>query len=113
MCPMNRCNRREFLQRASLVPVAAAVAGLGQASAAIAGGEPIKRVGGAQLKVSLNAYSFPIATDLVKPIKIVRASNYRGYLPIETLSPRDKVYDPYTVVPAFLKQLRDAIAQTA
>jgi sugar phosphate isomerase/epimerase len=52
-------------------------------------------------------------TDLIRLLKIVRASNYRGYLPIETLSPRNKVYDPYTVVPAFLKQLRDAIAQTA
>ena len=35
------------------------------------------------------------------------------YLPIETLSPRGKPYDPYAVVPAFLKLLRDAIAQTA
>jgi len=52
-------------------------------------------------------------TDLVRLLRIVRASGYRGYLPIETLSPKDKVYDPFTVVPAFLKQLRDAIAQTA
>jgi sugar phosphate isomerase/epimerase len=52
-------------------------------------------------------------TDLVRLLKIVRASNYRGYLPIETLSPKNKVYDPFTVVPAFLKELRDAIAQTA
>ena len=36
-----------------------------------------------------------------------------GLLPIETLSPKNKVYDPFTVVPGFLKQLRDAIAQTA
>src|SRR5438067_25060 len=52
-------------------------------------------------------------TDLVRLIQIVRASGYRGYLPIETLSPKNKVYDPFTVVPAFLKQLREAIAQTA
>src|SRR4051812_16870209 len=52
-------------------------------------------------------------TDLPRLIKIVRESNYRGYLPIETLAPKNKVYDPFTVVPMFLKQLRDAIAQSA
>jgi sugar phosphate isomerase/epimerase len=54
-------------------------------------------------------------TDLKRLLKIVRASGYRGYLPIETLSPRGGVgnYDPYKVVPAFLAQLREAIAQTA
>jgi sugar phosphate isomerase/epimerase len=66
-----------------------------------------------QIKQSPFGEDSNIPTDLVKLMKIVRASNYRGYLPIETLSPKDKVYDPYTVVPAFLKQLRDAIAQTA
>ena len=53
-------------------------------------------------------------TDLKKLLRIVRASGYRGYLPIETLSPRGGgSYDPYQVVPAFLKQLREAIAATA
>lgn len=54
-------------------------------------------------------------TDLKRLLKIVRESGYRGYLPIETLSPRGGVgnYDPYKVVPAFLAQLREAIAQTA
>jgi hypothetical protein len=52
-------------------------------------------------------------TDLPRLLKIIRASNYRGYLPIETLSRKDQPYDPYAVVPPFLKQLRDAIAQTA
>lgn len=53
-------------------------------------------------------------TDLKRLLRIVRASGYRGYLPIETLSPRGGgSYDPYQVVPAFLKQLREAIAATA
>jgi sugar phosphate isomerase/epimerase len=52
-------------------------------------------------------------TDLIKLLKIVRKSHYTGYLPIETLSPQGKPYDPYAVVPVFLKQLRDAIAKTA
>jgi hypothetical protein len=30
-------------------------------------------------------------------MKIVEKSGYRGYLPIETLSPRGKPYDPYAV----------------
>jgi sugar phosphate isomerase/epimerase len=51
-------------------------------------------------------------TDLVRLMKIVRKSGYSGYLPIETLSPRGKPYDPYAVVPVFLKQVRDALAQT-
>jgi sugar phosphate isomerase/epimerase len=59
-------------------------------------------------------------TDLKRLLKIIRASGYRGYLPIETLSPRGGGggkgggnYDPYKVVPAFLAQLRQAIAETA
>ena len=54
-------------------------------------------------------------TDLKKLLKLIRGSGYRGYLPIETLSIKDKPegYDPFTVVPKFLKELRDAIAQTA
>jgi sugar phosphate isomerase/epimerase len=54
-------------------------------------------------------------TDLKKLLSVVRASGYRGYLPIETLSPRGGGgnYDPYVVVPKFLKELREAIAATA
>lgn len=53
-------------------------------------------------------------TDLVKLMRIVRQSGYRGYLPIETLSPRGgQAYDPYKVVPQFLAELRRAIVATA
>jgi sugar phosphate isomerase/epimerase len=54
-------------------------------------------------------------TDLKRLLRVVRESGYRGYLPIETLSPRGGggEYDPYKVVPKFLAQLREAIAQTA
>jgi sugar phosphate isomerase/epimerase len=52
-------------------------------------------------------------TDLVKLVRIIRKSGYQGYIPIETLGPRGKEYDPYKVVPAFLKEMRDALAQTA
>ena len=52
-------------------------------------------------------------TDLTKLIGIVRASGYRGYLPIETFAAPNEVYDPFVDVPSFLKQVRAAIAQTA
>ena len=54
-------------------------------------------------------------TDLKRLLKIIRASGYRGYLPIETLSPRGSSndYDPYKIVPAFQHQLSEAIAGTA
>lgn len=55
-------------------------------------------------------------TDLTRLLRIIRASGYRGYLPIETLSPRGNAggtYDPFVVVPKFLAELRAAIAATA
>lgn len=55
-------------------------------------------------------------TDLKRLVKIVRASGYRGFLPIETLSPRSgstQPYDPLVAVPKFLAELRRAIAETA
>jgi sugar phosphate isomerase/epimerase len=52
-------NRRAFLNRAALLPVGAALGvGLGSAAGAANAQAPIKRVGGAKLKTSLNAYSF-------------------------------------------------------
>ena len=66
-----------------------------------------------QIKESPFGAESEVPTDLVKLLRIVRRSGYQGYLPIETLSPRGKPYDPYTVVPAFLSQLREAIAKTA
>jgi sugar phosphate isomerase/epimerase len=56
-----------------------------------------------------------VPTDLKRLMKIVRASGYRGYLPIETLSPRSGGggYDPFTVVPKFLAEVRQALAATA
>jgi hypothetical protein len=56
-----------------------------------------------------------VPTDLKRLLKIVRASGYRGYLPIETLSPRGgdgPAYDPFTVVPKFLAEVREALAAT-
>jgi sugar phosphate isomerase/epimerase len=66
-----------------------------------------------QIKQSPVGAGSDVHTDLKKLLRIVRASGYRGYLPIETLSVRGADYDPYTVVPQFLQELRDALAATA
>ncbi len=66
-----------------------------------------------QIKQSPMGEESEVPTDLKRLITIVRKSGYSGYLPIETLSPRGKPYDPYAVVPEFLKQVREALAQTA
>ena len=49
-------------------------------------------------------------TDLKRLLQIVRASGYRGYLPIETLHAGRAPYDPFDVVPKFLVELRAALA---
>jgi hypothetical protein len=66
-----------------------------------------------QVKQSVFGEESEIPTDMIKLLRIVRKSRYSGYLPIETLSPQGKPYDPFTVVPAFQKQLLDAIRATA
>jgi sugar phosphate isomerase/epimerase len=66
-----------------------------------------------QIKQSPMGEESGVATDLVKLVRIIRKSGYSGYLPVETLAPRGQAYDPFTVVPAFLEQLRRAIEQTA
>jgi sugar phosphate isomerase/epimerase len=45
--------------------------------------------------------------DLLKLFRIIKASPYRGYLPIETLSPGD----PFAIIPPFFKQVKDAMAR--
>ncbi len=49
-------NRRDFIKSVSVWPIGAAVAGVGDVTAAAQ--QPVRRVGGPRLKISLNAYSF-------------------------------------------------------
>jgi len=70
-----------------------------------------------QLKESPIDARSPIKTDLPRIMKIVNESGYRGYLPIETLEikgePRpvpDIPYNPRVLVPAFMKEVRAAMA---
>jgi sugar phosphate isomerase/epimerase len=59
-------NRRQFLGRTALAPLLA-FAGLESINSVVSAAEPIRRVGGARLKVSLNAYSFD--PQLINPTK--------------------------------------------
>ena len=58
-----------------------------------------------QIKEKLNYNGKITDMDLEKLFRIVKASAYRGYLPIETLSPGD----PFVIVPPFLKLVREAL----
>ncbi len=60
-----------------------------------------------QIKEQLNYGGKIEKMDLEKLCRIIHASNYRGYLPIETLSPGD----PFQIVPPFLEQVRTALAK--
>jgi sugar phosphate isomerase/epimerase len=66
-----------------------------------------------QIKESPFGVESDVHTDLKRLIGIIRASGYRGYLPIEGLSARGKEYDPYTAVPKLLTALREAIDGSA
>jgi sugar phosphate isomerase/epimerase len=66
-----------------------------------------------QIKQSPLGEDSDVPTDLNKLMRLVRKSGYSGFLPIETLSPRGRPYDPYTVAPEFLKKVRMALAETA
>ncbi len=58
-----------------------------------------------QVKERLTINGKAEAMDLEKLFRIINSSNYRGYLPIETLS----AGDPFVIVPPFLKQVRAAL----
>ena len=63
-----------------------------------------------QVKELLNDRNGP-EIDLEKLVGIIRASDYRGYVPIETLPVpgKEDEYDAYARVPELLNQLRDAL----
>lgn len=60
-----------------------------------------------QIKEKLNYQGTISDMDLDKLCHIIHASNYRGYLPIETLSPGD----PFILVPPFLQKVKAALAK--
>jgi sugar phosphate isomerase/epimerase len=66
-----------------------------------------------QVKQRLGGKEGDVPMDLKKLIHLMKAGGYRGYVPIESLSQAGKPYDPFTLVPQFLREVRQAIANTA
>jgi sugar phosphate isomerase/epimerase len=66
-----------------------------------------------QIKQSAFGAASPVTIDLKRLMHIIKSSGYRGYIPIETLSVAGQDYDPFKVVPAFIDQIRQAIAQVS
>jgi sugar phosphate isomerase/epimerase len=64
-----------------------------------------------QVKEYLNDPKGP-KTDLKRLVQLIRDADYRGYVPIETLNSPGK-RDSHLRVPQFLKEWRQAIAETA
>jgi sugar phosphate isomerase/epimerase len=66
-----------------------------------------------QIKQSAFGAASPIPLDLNRLMHIIKASGYRGFIPIETLSVSGREYDPFKVVPAFIDEVRRAMVQAA
>ncbi len=66
-----------------------------------------------QIKRSPFGADSPVDTDLDRLMRLIRASGYHGYLPLEVLAPKGAVIDPFKAVTDFLAQLQGAIARTA
>ena len=63
-----------------------------------------------QMKESVLGNTSEVKTDFVRMMKIIKASGYRGYVPVETLKLVGKVkpYDPFVLVPQIMKELQAA-----
>jgi len=60
-----------------------------------------------QVKVSLHGK--PVRkTDYKKVMGILKASGYKGFLPVETLATKGVPYDPFELVPAMLHEMGEA-----
>ena len=64
-----------------------------------------------QIKEKVAGKDGQARTDMKRLVKIIRASNYRGYLPIETLAPTGEAYDPRARAARLLGELREALGQ--
>jgi sugar phosphate isomerase/epimerase len=65
-----------------------------------------------QIKQSLAGTESHFPPDLPRIMRLVRESGYKGYLPIETLTPAANQVDQEKAVTAFLNEVRAAIAGT-
>lgn len=65
-----------------------------------------------QIKETTRSVADSPRTDVLKLIKIIRKSGYRGYIPIETLSMDRPGYDSYTASKQLFAEVRSALAAT-
>jgi hypothetical protein len=63
-----------------------------------------------QIKENMQSTLKSPAVDMKRLVAIIRASGYRGYIPIETLSMGRKDYDPYAEVTKMHQSLRAALS---
>jgi sugar phosphate isomerase/epimerase len=61
-----------------------------------------------QVKERLHGEGTDRKTDMLRVMKIIRESGYKGFVPVETLPEKGKVYDPFTRVPALLSEMQSA-----
>jgi sugar phosphate isomerase/epimerase len=66
-----------------------------------------------QIKESVWGNTSEVKTDFTRLMKIIKNSDYRGYIPVETLRLVGKVkpYDPFVLVPQIMKELQTAKAE--
>ena len=64
-----------------------------------------------QVKESPFGKESDVRIDLPRIMQMIEQHNYRGYIPIETLSVPNRPYDPYTLVPAFAKEVKEAVKE--
>jgi sugar phosphate isomerase/epimerase len=66
-----------------------------------------------QVKESVFGIGNEVRTDFLRLIKILEKSNYRGYLPVETIRVKGKPYDPFILVPELINDLTLAMKNNA
>lgn len=63
-----------------------------------------------QVKERLHGEGPDKKTDMLRVMKIIRASGYKGFVPVETLPEKGKPYDPFVRVPMLLTEMQTARA---
>src|SRR5271166_2733488 len=102
----DKLNRREFISRASLLPLGAAMGvGLTTLGAHAVAQTPIKRVGGPHLKLSLNAYSFnKLLNDNIKGrgkgISLMELLDFCAEQNFDAIDPTGYFFPGYPHVPS-------------
>jgi sugar phosphate isomerase/epimerase len=61
-----------------------------------------------QVKERLHGEGPDRKTDMLRVMKIIKASGYKGFVPVETLPEKGKAYDPFSRVPALLSEMQSA-----